>query len=279
MKKYFVFALALFMLQACSDQKQLTETQFRLSLQEIASIGEVHNQSVIEGLQILNSKNKSNLDWNGINSEQDLFDAYMDSYPHKDVDTYADVANFLLYSLEEFDINDHAQHFSNPNVILVYNDIVESSLMSNIVDYTTYQSYIETTNIHIQSNFSGLDRDFLLTTTSVAVSSAYLWLSEEKGGLGQFDDMENMYPSISNGITSTRDDCKDDVIAADLTAAAGYFMGVGLGIIVPGANIAIASAIGWGSAFTSAMAALRCFAGGGSEENGPVPFGSGGGSW
>ncbi len=281
MKKYLVFALALFTLQACSDQKQLSETQFSLSLQEIASIGEFHNESVIAGLHNLNSKNQSNLNWDGINSQQDLFDAYMDTYPHKDVDSYIDVANFLLYSLEEFNINDHAQHFSNSNVITVYNDIIESSLMSNIDNFGTYQNYIETTNIHIQANFSGFDKDFLLTTTSVAVNSAYLWLSEDKGGLGQYDALIDMYPSTSNEVASTRgdDDCRDAIIAADLTAAAGYFMGVGVGIIVPGANIAIATTIGWGSGFASVMAGLRCKRGDDDEEEGPLPIDDTNGTW
>lgn len=94
------------------------------------------------------------------------------------------------------------------------------------------------------------------------------------------DELIEMYSTVNDANISTRKDCWDAAIQADLSAAAGYFIGVGFGILVPGANTAIATTVAWASSWASAMAGFICnTSGGGDEEEGPLETGSGGGSW
>lgn len=98
------------------------------------------------------------------------------------------------------------------------------------------------------------DRQAILIFAMVSEKSAQLWLSKNTGGMGYLDIMKSKIQQdrTARGAELRKvDPCIGDVLAADGSAAAVNFLAYGVGLAVPGANIAIAAEIAFSAGASS----------------------------
>lgn len=207
---------------------------FNFSQNEIDSIGINHNIYLLNGI--------GDLKTNSLNLEEKLYNQFIEIGPEFSIEL---IDSILMVGQQEFEVS---KYFTDNRTIEIYNTLIEISNLDLISKYDNYVLKIDSLYSLIGS-LSDSDKEFLKVCFSVAKNSTKLWLDKEKGGQGLFKlihEREELESRL----------CWKCVVAGDVSGAAGVFMGWGVGLAIPGSNIAIAAAIGFGAAWGSATGAL-----------------------
>lgn len=215
---------------------------------ELEKVGILHNKYVTEVYQKVDFLSCDDC-------SDDIIDAFFEveidlSDANKSKEELIAESRELYNDLEaiQFDIRNWSNHpFSNESYVYLTTIMEEVDEMVNYDDFVTDMNQLQLI-VDADLSLTCFDIELLTVTIEVAKNSTYLWLPETNGGLD--------YYSISQeGEAQLRFNWRN-AARADLTAAAGYFMGMGIGLIVPGTNAVIAGQIAFASGFASAMGGL-----------------------
>ena len=97
------------------------------------------------------------------------------------------------------------------------------------------------------SELDCFDWSFIMTCISVAENSAIMWTPKGNGGLGY---------KLNCNLIQYRTSWWKKAIVADTAGAATAFMAIGVGLVVPGANAAIAAGIAYSAGAASAWSLI-----------------------
>lgn len=249
----FTAILGMVLIVSCGDEEIKPDTQNQpdclgLTKAEMATVGTLHNQYVTEVYQKVDFVNCN-----------DCREEVLQEFANLDVDFSAfnktqeeliDEARALYQDLEaiQFDLRNWQDHpFSQEAYAHLSSIMAEMDAMENYSDFVSEMINLQSI-VDLDASLSCFDIELVTITIEVAKSSAYLWLPHSAGGL-------DFYSISQEGKVQPRWSWRN-AAKADVAATAGYFMGVGVGLIVPGANAAIAGAIGFASGFASAFGGL-----------------------
>ena len=219
--------------------------EFSLSIEEIRSVGTLHNEILIETIDNFQPTSDETMIVDFFTSLKEVSESKAITVPDKSIEDAAEYGDpgKLLMSLKS---NKGKELFRKINSIINqgghYNEIANSlDLIFN----------------DAQQSLTGTERDAILLFCEVSKNSAQLWLPAENGGLGYGDILSDKLRRGNALELREEGSCWNVVIAADGIAAAGYFTGVGLAILaMPGTNVALVTAVGWSAAVSSGYAYL-----------------------
>ena len=252
-KLFFTAIFGMFLIASCGDEGITPDLQNQpdcigFTKAEMATVGTLHNQYVTKVYQKVDFVNCNDC------SEEVLQEfANLDvdfSVFNKTQEELINEARALYQDLEaiQFDLRNWQDHpFSQEAYAHLSSIMAEMDAMENYSDFVSEMINLQTI-VDSDASLSCFDLELVTITIEVAKSSAYLWLPQSAGGL-------DFYSISQEGKIQPRWSWRN-AEKADVSAAAGYFMGVGVGLIIPGTNAAIAGAIGFASGFASAMGGL-----------------------
>lgn len=201
---------------SCSPSNLENVNGFHLLEGEINFIGTQHNTFVEKGFESLDY-----IDTIAQSKILEIFLTFAPDFENKDL-----MRIIQLAEKRNFDVDLYSNEFQNPQTIEMYKELI--TLCNKIEHFTIYESKIMNLKKKVEQNLKGFDREFMLVSLTVALNSANLWLPIKKGGQGLYNRLHNeIYPSnsISNQL-QTRDseeECLADVLAGDVSGAAGVF--------------------------------------------------------
>ncbi len=157
-------------------------------------------------------------------------------------DFYEEDIQSLTREIWAFDSRAGQNNISSVITFELYNELIKSIEAFESIP----QLFVQLNEIRMvaNSNLDCFDWNFIMTCISVAEKSAILWTPEQLGGLGT---------GLNCGLIQSRISWWKRAIVSDVSGAAGYFAAVGVGLIIPGANAAIAGGIAFAAGYTSAM--------------------------
>lgn len=231
---------------ASCDKKDMgspDDSSIKFSQVEIELIGVKHNEFVSKAIDRTNPGSLSIV-------KGQIEQSYVQIVQERDVQAY--------------DINTEKQ--GTPNDLYKKLQTKEAQNFFNKIMYTLSGSdnyrdiSARLTNITGEANSkisNSRDRQAILIFATVSEKSAQLWLSKNTGGMGYLDAIKSKIQqarTIKGAELRKVDPCVADVLSADGSAAATHFLVIGVGLSVPGANIAIASEIAASSGISSIWA-------------------------
>ncbi len=203
------------------------------SIAEINLIGEKHNEYVIDWL--------GQLDCNSPDFIEDAMVTYRTLGKGEFDDNQ--IKEMTEEPIPSFVVEDYAHQFNNRLTVNYYNQLLNLIEQSN--DYSSLIMGLSDLQNDVSTNLDCYDWSFMMTSISVARKSAQLWTPVELGGLG-----------LAPCSDSFRIPWWKKAIRNDVAGAAGYFMAVGVGLTVPGANVAIAGSVAFAAGWSSAVGSL-----------------------
>ena len=246
MKHLFRTALTMLTLvfYSCHESESTMIKNSRLlSNEQIKTIGKLHNQYLIEGL--------NSLDYNSLSVQQLDKAFYTISVSEVDNDLKKDAIeyynHYLLKEQEpENEIEFVKQMLGNPIASEIIDTSVEMSLtFENINNFNTW---IEAKKEEVMVKLEGTDLDAVLLFLEVMQQSAKFWFQESVTN-----------KKISNIILQKSCTWKG-AIAADGMGAAGGFLRFGVAGLLGGPATlgALIGVVGWSAAYSSASYLLLC---------------------
>ncbi|MDC8003991.1 hypothetical protein POV27_08000 [Aureisphaera galaxeae] len=249
MKNVFHLVLFSLLVVSCTSESKLDNGESKapdqlnlsdrscgsFSIEEINLIGEKHNEYVIDWLQ--------QLDCNSPDFMEDAMATYRSLGKGEFNDNH--IKEMTNDPRVTFAAEDYAQQFNNPATVGYYNQLMNLIDQSN--DYASFVAGLTALQSQVDSNLDCFDWSFMMTSISVARKSAQLWTPVAAGGMG-------LAPCGTTGFS--RIPWWKKAVRNDIAGAAGYFMAVGVGLTVPGANVAIAGSVAFAAGWSSAVGSL-----------------------
>lgn len=250
----FLFLLLIVASQSCIKDNQFSNLQqdnpsiaerdvctTEFSSSEVNSIGILHNQVVVDLFEHFNFQASDKM--------AELTNQLSLSHPELSTSKINSIVSTATSSLN-FNINNYSSQIGNPLVYQFFNILLGH--IDNYQSISGLNSSLDQLKIQVETNLDCKDKSFMLTCISVARNSAILWTPTVLGGIGFHDELK-VRGGFSNGVED-RDSPWRKAAKADLLGAAGAFFAYGFGLVVPGANAAIAADIAFAAGYSSATA-------------------------
>ena len=258
LKLFFVLIFGIFAFVSCDNKAVDLENSnefecIGFTKAELATVGVLHNQYLTEVYQKVDFLNCD-----------DCSDEIIEAFSEKKIDlTEIDKSKeeliaeteVLYHDLEDiqFDLRNWSEDpFSSASYVHLTTIMEKIDEMENHNDFVIEMNALQLI-VESDASLSCFDVELLTGTIEVAKNSALLWLSEENGGL-------NFGAITHKGRVEQRRWSWRGAVKADVAASAVYFtsMGVGLavGLITPGTNVAILGMWGITASLSSALGGI-----------------------